>query len=139
MMIRRQLSLTDLIAAIQKQINDNTDLKCLDVVPENTMPPIVYVEVVRVSPVDSKTFFLKEYEVYVHIIADGKRSSVPVYTIIQDVQEAMTANIELPDYVRLVTQTDAGVQTLYTYQATDEKHAVLAYVFQIAYGYKMKI
>lgn len=138
-MIRRQLSLTDLIAAIQKQINDNTDLKCLDVVPENTMPPVVYVEVVRVSPVDSKTFYMKEYEVYVHIIADGQRSSVPVYTIIQDVQEAMTANIELPDYVRLVTQTDAGVQTLYTYQATNEKHAVLDYVFRIAYGYKAKL
>lgn len=138
-MIRRQLSLTDLIAAVQKQINDNTDLKCLDIVPENTMPPIVYVEVVKVAPVDSKTFYLKEYEVYVHIIADGQRSSVPVYTLIQEVQEAMTAEVELPSYVHLITQTDAGVQALYTDQETREKHAVLDYVFRIAYGYKAKL
>ena len=138
MMIRRQLSLTDLISAIQNQVNENTSLKCLDVVPDNTPSPFVYAEVVRVAPADTKVFYMKEYEVYLHVIADGKASSVPIYRYIQEVQEAMTEEIRLPGYVKLVTQTDAGLQTMFT-EETGEKHAVLDYIFQVAYGYKIKV
>ena len=138
MMMRRQLSLTDLVAAIRERIKAGSDLPCYDRVPDNAKAPFVYIEPVRMGPADSKTFYLKEYEVYIHVIADGKRSSVPVYTYIQEVQEAMTAEVKLPGYVHLVTQTDAGLQVLYT-EETGEKHAVLDYVFQAAYGYKAKV
>ena len=49
----------------------------------------------------------------------------------------MTDDIELPLFVRLVLQTDAGVQTIMT-DETGEKHAVLDYVFKVAYGFKIK-
>lgn len=135
--MKRQLSLIDLVRAIQERIEYGTDLKCFDVVPDNQPAPFVFVEIVSVQPADTKTMYVKDYEAHLHIIADGG-SSVPVYKHIQAVQEAMTDDIELPPFVRLVLQTDAGVQTIQTEEETQEKHAVLDYVFKVAYGFKIK-
>jgi hypothetical protein len=49
----------------------------------------------------------------------------------------MTEDIELPPCVYLVWARDDGVQTIKD-DETGEKHAVLAYSFKIAYGFKTK-
>ena len=133
----KQLSLTDLIAAIQSRINQNCDIVCYDYVPKDTRAPFCFVEVVSVKPADTKTMYMKEYETLIHIIAKEDKSSVPMYKYIQSIQEAMTEDIKIPSYVRLVLQTDAGVQAIMT-DETGEKHAILNFKFKIAYGYKIK-
>ena len=133
----KQLSLVDLVAAIRNRINNNSNITCYDCVEDNLPAPFCFAEVVRVSPADTKTMYVKSYEVCVHVIAEAGNTSVPIYGHIKDVQEAMSEDIELPCYVHLVSQTDAGVQTILT-DETGEKHAILDYVFSIAYGYKIK-
>ena len=135
--MHKQLSLVDLVAAVRDRINNNCELVCHDCVTENLPAPFCFAEVVRVSPADTKTMYVKSYEVIIHVIAEEGNTSVPIYRHIQDVQEAMTEDIVLPAYVHLVSQTDAGVQAITT-DETGEKHAILDYVFLIAYGYKIK-
>ena len=133
----RQLNITDLLAGIKQRIEAGTDLTAYDHVPENEPSPLVFLEFVQSEPADTKTMFCKLYTVYLHVIAEVSKSSVPVNDYIQAVQEAMTEDIELPPCVHLVWTSDDGVQTIKE-DETGEKHAVLAYTFKIAYGFKTK-
>lgn len=133
----RQLNLTDLLAGIKQRIEEGTQLTAYDHVPENEPSPLVFIEMVQSEPADTKTMFCKLYTVYLHVIAEPSPSSVPVNNYIQAVQEAMTEDIELPSCVHLVWARDDGVQTIKD-DETGEKHAVLAYSFKIAYGFKTK-
>ena len=62
---------------------------------------------------------------------------MPVYNLIQKLEEALTEDISLPEPYQLVMQTNNGIQTIKT-DETGEKHAVLAYEFMICYGFKCK-
>lgn len=135
--MNRQLSLVDLIKAVQDRIQFGSNLICYDHVPDNAQTPLVYAEVVGIEPADSKTMYIKDYSVWVHVISDDAPTSVPVYRCVQEVQEAMTEDVVLPQYVNLVLQTDAGLQTIYQEQ-DGAKHAVLEYHFKVSYGYKFK-
>jgi len=135
--MNRQLSLVDLVRAIQDRVREGTPLPCYDQVPDGTTSPFVFCEVVSIEPADNKTMYVKDYTVWLHIIAEETPSSVPIYQYIQQVQEAMTEDIRLPSYVRLVLQTDAGLQTIQD-DPSGEKHAVLEYRFKVAYGFKAK-
>ena len=136
-MALRQLSLVDLVAAVQKRVEDGTGLKCYDFVRDNTPAPFIFIEVVRVQPADTKTTFRKSYEMYLHIISDGKHTSVPLFEHIQEVQEALTEDIILPEPYHLISQTDGGVQTIQT-DETGEKHAVIPLTIIVSYGWKIK-
>ena len=133
----KQLNLTDLVKSVKTQIENNTELKCFDVVPENEQSPLVFVEVVGIENSDTKTMYCKTYTLWLHVIAEALASSVPLYKYIADVQEAMSTDINIPEPFDLITQTDNGIQTIKT-DESGEKHAVLEFSFRICYGYMIK-
>lgn len=134
----KQFPITELIKAIQAQVAAGTGMKCLDFVKKDEPSPFYYVVFNKNEPVNSKTMFMSDYVVYIHVVAEPDDSSVPVYKYIQELEEALTTDITIPDPYILVMQTDNGVQTIYT-DETNEKHAVLQFTFRVAYGWKCKL
>ena len=134
----KQMGLVELISAIQKKVEDKTGIKCFDSVPENEISPFYYAQVVGKRPAHSKTMWRDIFTVWIHAIAEPGESSVQIYELIQNLEEALTEDIELPEEYELIMQTDNGIQTIKT-DETREKHAVLAYEFMVCYGYKCKI
>ncbi len=137
-MAYQKLSPVALIAAVQKNIEAGTQLKCYDVVPTNAESPFYYAEVVRIRPLNSKTMFRDVYSVAIHCIAEESPSSVGVYNLIENLQSALSEDITLPEPFELVTQTDNGVQTIKT-DETGEKHAIVNFDFMVCYGFICKI
>lgn len=137
-MAYKQMGLVDLIAAIQSKVEQKTGIKCYDAVPQNAPSPFYYAEVVGKRPAHSKTMWRDVFTVWIHCIAQQQASSVPIYHLIQGLEEALTEDIDLPEDYELVMQTNNGVQTIKT-DETGEKHAVLAYEFMVCYGFKCKI
>ena len=133
-----QLGLVDLIKAIQTKVENRTRVKCYDCVPDNVPSPFYFVEVIGKRPAHSKTMYRDIFTVWIHAIAEPKDSSVPIYQLINNLEEALTEDIELPDWVQLIMQTNNGVQTIKT-DESNEKHAVIAYEFMVCYGFKCKI
>lgn len=134
----KQIGLTDLLSAIQKKVQDNTGMKCYDAIPDNAPSPFYFAEVIGKRPAHSKTMWRDVFTVWIHAIAEPGDSSVQIHKLIQELEEALTEDIELPEGFELVMQTNNGVQTIKT-DETNEKHAVLAYEFMVCYGFKCKI
>ena len=78
------------------------------------------------------------YTVWIHAIAQPGDSSVQIYEMIQQLEEALTEDVPLPEGFELILQTSNGVQTIKT-DETNEKHAVLSFEFTVCYGFKCKI
>lgn len=133
-----QLGLVDLIAAIQKKVQDKTGLKCYDAVLQNAPSPFYFAEVVGKRPAHSKTMWRDIFTVWIHAIAEPGTSSVQIYQLIQNLEEALTEDVHLPEGFELIMQTNNGIQVIKT-DETSEKHAVLAYEFMVCYGFKCKI
>lgn len=134
----KQLGLVDLIKAVQSKVENKTGIKCYDFVPENVPSPFYFAEVIGKRPAHSKTMYRDIFTVWVHAIAEPKKSSIPIYHLINKLEEALTEDIELPDWIQLIMQTNNGVQTIKT-DESNEKHAVIAYEFMVCYGFKCKI
>jgi hypothetical protein len=134
----KQLGLVDLISAIQKKVQDNTGTTCYDAVPDNAPSPFYFAEVIGKRPAHSKTMWRDIFTVWIHAIAEPGESSVQIYKLIQDLEEALSEDIELPEGFDLIMQTNNGVQTIKS-DETNEKHAVLAYEFMVCYGFKCKV
>lgn len=137
-MAYQRLELTTLIASIQSKIQAHTGLKCYDAVPENAPSPFYFAEVIRATPANTKTMFRDNFTVWIHAIAENEKSSIGVYRLIEQLQEALTEDIVLPEPFELVMQTDGGIQTIKT-DETGEKHAVITYDFMVCYGFKCKV
>ena len=133
----KQIGFVDLIKSIQSVVKKNTGLECYDHVDLNAKSPFYYAEAVGKRPSHSKTMYRDIFTVWIHCIADESTSSVPVYNMIQELEEALTEDIVLPDPYQLVMQTNTGVQTIKT-DETGEKHAVVAFEFMICYGFRCK-
>lgn len=134
----KQLGLVDLISAIQEKVQSNTNIVCYDTVPDNVPSPFYFAEVVGKRPAHSKTMWRDIFVVWIHAIAEQGGSSVQVYEMIQNLEAALTEDIELPEGFELIMQTDNGIQTIKK-DETGEKHAVLAYEFMVCYGFRCKI
>ena len=135
--MNRQFSEIDLIASIQKKINEKTSLTCYDHVEDSTPSPLVFAELVRTNPANTKTTYRTTYTVWLHIISEETDSSVPVLKYIKEVEEALTEDIEVPESFWLVNQTNEGIQIIKK-DESGEKHAVLQFSFLISYGFKTK-
>lgn len=133
----KQLGLVELLSAVQKKVENNTELRCYDEVPVGAESPLYYVEVIGKRPAHSKTMWKDVFTVWVHAIAEPSKSSIGVYDLIQKLEEALTEDIELQLPHQLVMQTNNGLQVIKT-DETEEKHAVLEYEFTVCYGFKMK-
>lgn len=134
----KRMNITDLMAAIQKQIKEGTGLPCYDSVPLNAESPFYFMSYAGSQPADTKTMYVDRHTVDIHIIADVSPSSVPVFKYIQLLEEAMTEDITIPKEYKLVRQSSGGVRTIQN-DETGEKHAVMSFTFLISYGYKAKI
>lgn len=133
-----QLSFNELLAAIKKQIEKGTELKCYDAVPQDAESPFYFIQIIQSRPDDTKTMYRTNYQVLVHSIADPSKSSVPVNKLIQKLEESLTEDIKLPEEFRLIMQTNQGVQAVKE-DETGEKHAISLYQLSVCYGFKYKI
>lgn len=133
----KQFPVTELIKAIQKRVRDGTGRKCLDHVGKNEPSPFYFVEFRQSRPANSKTMYIVDYMIYIHVIAEPAASSVPVYKYIQELEEALSEDIIVIEPYNLVTQTDGGVVSIYR-EETNEIHGVVSFTFKISYGFKCK-
>lgn len=134
----KQLGLVDLIHGIQAKVEEKTGVKCYDAVPRNAPSPFYFAEVIGKRPAHTKTMYRDVYTVWIHAIAQPGDSSVQIYEMIQQLEEALTEDISLPEGFELILQVSNGVQTIKT-DETNEKHAVLSFEFTVCYGFKCKI
>ena len=134
----KQLGLVDLIHGIQAKVEEKTGVKCYDAVPRNAPSPFYFAEVIGKRPAHTKTMYRDVYTIWIHAIAQPGDSSVQIYEMIQQLEEALTEDISLPEGFELILQVSNGVQTIKT-DETNEKHAVLSFEFTVCYGFKCKI
>lgn len=133
-----QMSLLDLVSAIQNKVETRTGLKCYDAVPKNPKAPFYFAEAVGKRSDNTKSMYRDVFTVYIHCIAKPSASSVEVYKLIRQAEEALTEDIEIPQGFELLMQNENGIQTIKT-DETNEKHAVISYDFTVCYGFKTKI
>ena len=134
----KKLSLVELIKAVQERVEVNTGLKCYDEVLMDTEAPFYYVEYVRAEPSNTKTMWCETHLVYVHAIAEKGPGRTKIYKMIQQLEEALTEEITIPDEYSLVLQTSQGTLAIKT-DPSNEKHSINAFSFKVSYGFKTKI
>lgn len=137
-MAYQKISPVTLIAAVQEKVEALTGLRCYDHVPLNEASPLYFAEITRIQPANSKTMYRDVYSVAIHCIAEESPSSVGVYNLIENLQSALSEDINIPEPFTLVMQTDNGVQTIKT-DESGEKHAIVNFDFMISYGFMCKI
>lgn len=137
-MTYQKLSPVTLIAAVQDKVEAFTGMRCYDHVPLNEESPLYFAEITRIQPANSKTMFRDVYTVAIHCIAEESPSSVGAYNLIENLQSALSEDINLPEPFALVMQTDNGVQTIKT-DESGEKHAIVNFDFMVSYGFMCKI
>lgn len=137
-MAYQKLSPVTLMAAVQKKIETLTGIRCYDHVPLNEKSPLYFAEITQIQPANSKTMFRDIYSVAIHCIAEESPSSVGVYNLIENLQSALSEDINLPEPFTLVMQTDNGAQTIKT-DESGEKHAIVNFDFMVSYGFMCKI
>lgn len=133
----KKISVIDLQKAIQSQITDKTGLRCFDFVEKNTPSPFYFIEFIGKQPNDTKTMFRESFSFYIHSIAEPADSSVGIYKLIQQLDDALSEDVKLSVEFDLIRQVNNGVLNIKT-DETNEKHAVSEFVFDVCYGYKIK-
>lgn len=135
----KKLGFVKFIKSVIDRVELGTELKCYDAIPRNAPSPFYYAEIVGLRPANTKTMFVDVFTVFIHAIAEEQEnnSSVAVYKMIQDLEEAMTKEIDIGCEFRLIEQNSLGLQNIQT-DETNEKHAILSYEFKICYGFKAK-
>lgn len=133
----KKLGFIDLLEAVIDLVEEGTGQRCYDSIPKNMPSPLYFAEIVGLRPENTKTMYVDAFTVYIHAIAKPSDSSIEVYEMIQDLEEAMTKEIDLDCEYDLIMQTSEGLQGIQT-DETNEKHAILSYEFRICYGFKVK-
>ncbi|KYG34911.1 DUF5072 family protein [Alkalihalobacillus trypoxylicola] len=135
----KKLSILDMHVALKNKIEANTHLKCIDNVGVNEPSPFTFLEIVGMTEKNTKTMYVDEYIIHVHVISEPSNSSIGHYANISSVQEALTEYIRLPDGFELFKQASSGLISNYIEKETNERHAVLGFIFNVSYGFKIKI
>lgn len=134
----KKLSVLDMHVALKNRIEAATDLKCIDDIKVNEPSPFTYLDIVGMVPKNTKTMYVDEFTIHVHIISAAASSSIPHYENIQAVQEAFTEEIKLPEPFNVFGDPASGLISNYKEPETGERHAVLGFVFKISYGFRIK-
>lgn len=132
-----KIKLTEIHSAIKEKLENKTTTKVYDVVPVDAPSPLLVVEFVGKKDASTKTTFIEEFTFYIHCLAQGD-SSINIYNLIGEVEEALTEEIDLGNEGYLARQREDGIIQLLT-EETGEKHAVIQYTFGVCYGFKCKI
>lgn len=133
----KKLSFVDLIAALIALLKQNTDVKIYDFVPQDAPSPLIYIEAAGKQANDTKAMFCEVYSVNIHAVAEPYEGNTAIYKLINEIEEALTEEITLPEGFDVIYQLSDGVEAIYE-EETKEKHAVLPVRFKVAYGYKIK-
>ena len=122
---------------LKNHIEERTGRRCYDTIPADAESPFFYAELIGKNQDNTKTMWREVFTFAIHCIAAPEAGSVGIYDLIDELEEALTEDIQIPEPYWLVLQTANGLQTLKT-DETNEKHAVLNYDFTICYGFKCK-
>lgn len=135
----KQYSIVDLVKLVQARIRAGLPgISVYDVVPDGTTAPFIYIELTGAAPANTKTMYVTQYSIAVHIITSAKRTNVPAYTYIQRVLEALTEDIAPEAPFSLLRQECTGVQATYEEEETGERHSIIGFDFFITYGFITK-
>lgn len=135
--MKSKLSFVDVLANCIRLVENKTGKRCYDHIPLNAPLPHYSAEIVGQEPVPSKTMWKESFDVYIHSFAQGP-SSMGIFDAIQEVEEAFTIKLPLPDGYQVLMQQPMGLQAPIMNNEDGAKHAVTGYKITILYGYKTK-
>lgn len=135
----KQLSIIDVLKAVRDRVETDTDYVCYVDMPVNEKSPLYFAELIGTRPVKSKTMFRTEYTVYIHVIDEPheNKSTAGLYKMIEALEEALTTEISVPKEYNLIMQINDGLVQKQL-DETNEWHAIIAFRFDVCYGFKMK-
>lgn len=133
----KKLSPLDLHVAIKRKIEENTSLRCVDDIGLNEPSPFAYLDIIGMTPRNTKTMFIDEWNIHVHVLSAASDSSIEHYANLTAVQEAFTEELELPEPYNVFGDPQAGLIRNFK-EETGERHAVWSFIFKISYGFKIK-
>ena len=134
----KKYNLIDLIKIVKEQLEANTGATVYDTYPPKDAPsPFYFIEFVKTTEIKSKVYFVDNYSLYVHAIGSVNGSNAEIYTMIDELRDAMTEDIPLEEPYVLTNQQSDGVLRIRK-DETNELHAVVGFSFRIAYGLKIK-
>ena len=134
----KKLGFVEVFKAVQDKVQEHTELPVYDAVPDNTPSPFYILEIIGKRPENTKTMWAEVFSLWIHVIAEEGNEKIKVYELIEDLEDALTEEIPLPDHVTLIRQEETGVQSL-TQDETGEMHAIIEYEIKVSYGFKAKI
>lgn len=134
----KKLGLVDFHKALKQNIEFFTNKRAYDFVPDGTAAPFYVIEVVDKYPEGTKVMWAEVFSVWIHAIAEEDNSKIGIYSLVEELEEALTMELELPDGFELIRQEQTGIQSLQR-DESGEWHAIVSYDFKIAYGFKSKI
>ena len=134
----KKLGLVDFHKALKQNIEFFTNKRAYDFVPDGTAAPFYVIEVVDKYPEGTKVMWAEVFSVWIHAIAEEDNSKIGIYSLVEELEEALTMELELPDGFELIRQEQTGIQSLQK-DESGECHAIVSYDFKIAYGFKSKI
>lgn len=134
----QRMSIGEFLGVLIETVGERTNLPCVDS-PDGEKSPFYSIELMPSEPANTKTMFVERYRVWIHCIAAPvvPYSNAPVLRLVQKLEEALTKDIPIPEPFRLNNQTYEGVQALKK-DESGEGHAVLAYSFDVCYGFMCK-
>lgn len=134
----KKLGLVDLHKALKENLEYFTGLKAYDYVPDGAPAPFYVIEIVDKFPEDTKVMWAEVFTVWVHAIAKESDSKVGIYKMVEEAEEALTMQLQFPENITLLRQSQTGMQTLQQ-DESGEWHGILSYDIKVAYGFKSKI
>ena len=132
----RRLSPVTLLSAVRTAVEAGTGKACVSD-PDGRKAPFYGMELVGSEPKRTKSMRLDEFTVYLHAFAPPARSQAGVLELVQDVEEALEATIELPPPFELAGQDEDGIIQIKR-DESGEWHAVVAYRLTVSYGLIVK-
>lgn len=135
----KRLGIADFLGLLIHHIEAQTGKRCYEA-PEDQKSPFYALELVETVPKNTKTQFIDRYQVTLHAIAapsKGPFSFQPVAELEQELEEAMTVPLEVPEPFYLVNQDFVGLNGLKK-DPSGEGHAIITVYFDISYGFICK-
>ena len=130
----RRMSIAEFLGCLIDHIEEHTGIKCCDF-PDNVPSPLFSVEIETTEDARTKTMFLDVFNVLVHCISEAAEpfSTAPVLRLVEQAEEALESEVEIPGPFALNSQDFMGLRSV-TRDQSGEGHAVLSYRFEICYG-----
>lgn len=133
----RKLGYIEFFSAVQELIEKNTGKKCYDYVAEGAESPFYILEITSKRPENTKTMLAEVFTIWVHSIASPSKRKEELYQLMQDLEEALMEEIQLPDNYVLIYQDNNGI-TYMQQDETDEWHSIIEFDIKVAYGLRTK-